>query len=239
MNKNKKSFYTNQPLRLFPEYKSSILRSPRKETLILNDSLILSKGPVFNKIKFNRTDNDLTKNYSKDGKKPLGQEIFVHGYVMDDRGVPIKNVLIEIWQANSAGKYRHENDMNNISLDDNFAGCGRFLTSSDGYFFFKTIEPGAYNYQNRGIEWRPKHIHFSILGPMFVQRLITQMYFEGDPLIKNCPMINSIPSLKARKQLIGKLDLSKTKKDRILGYKFDIFLRGLKQTFFENRKDGL
>ncbi len=120
-----------------------------------------------------------------------------------------------------------------------FGGCGRFITSSDGYYIFKTIEPGAYPYPNRGTEWRPRHIHFSLFGSMFIQRLITQMYFEGDPLIKSCPMVNSIPDINARKLLIGRLDLSKTENEKILGYRFDIILRGKEQTFFENKREGM
>ena len=228
----------NQPARNFPDYKSSILRSPKKAPLILDNSIVKSTGPIFKNLDFNETDNDLTVNYSRCGKKAFGQEIFVHGYVKNESGIPLKEVLIEIWQANAGGKYRHHSDSNNVRLDKNFAGCGRFLTGSDGYYIFKTIEPGAYPYQNRGFEWRPKHIHFSIFGSTFIQRLITQMYFEGDPLINKCPIINAIPDEKARQLLVGKLDLSKTKKNKILGYRFDIILRGQKQTYFENKIEG-
>ena len=229
----------NQPLRKFPGYKSSIARSPNKEPLLINSSNSEMSGPIFSEKIIYKNDNDLTLNFSKTGEKSLGQEIFVHGFVKDERGNNLKNVLIEIWQANAGGKYRHQNDRSNIKLDENFGGCGRFLTSSDGYYLFKTIEPGAYPYPNRGVEWRPKHIHFSLFGSMFFQRLITQMYFEGDPLIKSCPMVNSIPDKNARKLLIGKLDLSKTENEKILGYRFDIILRGKEQTFFENKREGL
>ena len=151
----------HQPLRKFPDYKSSISRSPNKEPLWINSSSSEMSGPLFNEKIINKNDNDLTLNFSKTGEKPLGQEIFVHGFVKDENGNNLKNVLIEIWQANAGGKYRHQNDPSNIKLDENFGGCGRFITSSDGYYIFKTIEPGAYPYPNRGIEWRPKHIHFS------------------------------------------------------------------------------
>ena len=229
----------HQPLRKFPDYKSSISRSPNKEPLWINSSSSEMSGPLFNEKIINKNDNDLTLNFSKIGEKPLGQEIFVHGFVKDENGNNLKNVLIEIWQANAGGKYRHQNDPSNIKLDENFGGCGRFITSSDGYYIFKTIEPGAYPYPNRGTEWRPRHIHFSLFGSMFIQRLITQMYFEGDPLIKSCPMVNSIPDINARKLLIGRLDLSKTENEKILGYRFDIILRGKEQTFFKNIKEGL
>ena len=180
---NKLNIKNNQPVRNFPDYKSSMLRSPTKAPLMLNNLITENTGPLFKNLNFNETDNDLTRNYSKNGNKPFGQEIFVHGYVKNEYGMPLKEVLIEIWQANAGGKYRHQSDNNNVRLDKNFAGCGRFLTASDGYYIFKTIEPGAYPYPNRGLEWRPKHIHFSIFGSTFIQRLVTQMYFEGDPLM--------------------------------------------------------
>tara|TARA_E500000178_G_C16993407_1_gene741954 strand:+ start:1351 stop:2052 length:702 start_codon:yes stop_codon:yes gene_type:complete len=228
-----------QPKRNFPDYKSSIIRSPREEPLMIKLTNSEITGPMFKKEILNNSDNDLTINFSKNSEKPLGQEIFVHGFVKDENGNGLKDILIEIWQANAGGKYRHRNDTNEVSLDKNFGGCGRFITSLDGYYIFKTIEPGAYPYPNRGIEWRPKHIHFSIFGSMFLQRLVTQMYFEGDPLIKFCPMVNSIPDVKARKLLIGKLDLSKTENEKILGYRFDIILRGKDQSYFENKIEGL
>ncbi len=228
-----------QPKRNFPDYKSSIIRSPREEPLMIKLTNSEITGPMFKKEILNNSDNDLTINFSKNSEKPLGQEIFVHGFVKDENGNGLKDILIEIWQANAGGKYRHRNDTNEVSLDKNFGGCGRFMTSLDGYYIFKTIEPGAYPYPNRGIEWRPKHIHFSIFGSMFLQRLVTQMYFEGDPLIKFCPMVNSIPDVKARKLLIGKLDLSKTENEKILGYRFDIILRGKDQSYFKNKIEGL
>ena len=228
-----------QPKRNFPDYKSSIIRSPREEPLMIKLTNSEITGPMFKKEILNNSDNDLTINFSKNSEKPLGQEIFVHGFVKDENGNGLKDILIEIWQANAGGKYRHRNDTNEVSLDKNFGGCGRFITSLDGYYIFKTIEPGAYPYPNRGIEWRPKHIHFSIFGSMFLQRLVTQMYFEGDPLIKFCPMVNSIPDVKARKLLIGKLDLSKTENEKILGYRFDIILRGKDQSYFKNKIEGL
>ena len=193
-------------------------------------------GPLFDEKIIDKNANDLTLNFSQNGGKALGQEIFVYGIVKDEFGKPQSNVLIEIWQANSGGKYRHQSDNNDVSLDPNFAGCGRFLTSKDGRYHFKTIQPGAYPYPNRGIEWRPMHIHFSLFGRSFAQRLVTQMYFEGDPLISTCPMINSIPDKKSRKLLISKLDFSKTESHKILAYNFDLVLRGINQTYFERNQ---
>ena len=147
--------------------------------------------------------------------------------------------MIEIWQANAGGKYLHNSDQNIAAIDRNFAGCGRYITEGNGAYQFITIQPGPYPYPNRGVEWRPMHIHFSIFGQSFGQRLITQMYFEGDPLIKFCPMVNSIPDAKAKKSLIGLLDRTQSNIKKLLAYKFDIILRGSTQTYFENRKEGL
>lgn len=223
----------SQPKRFAKDYKSTLFRSPKKKLLELIPTNTEMTGPLFDEKIIDKNANDLTLNFSQNGGKALGQEIFVYGIVKDEFGKPQSNVLIEIWQANSGGKYRHQSDNNDVSLDPNFAGCGRFLTSKDGRYHFKTIQPGAYPYPNRGIEWRPMHIHFSLFGRSFAQRLVTQMYFEGDPLISTCPMINSIPDKKSRKLLISKLDFSKTESDKILAYNFDLVLRGINQTYFE------
>ena len=223
----------SQPKRFARDYKSTLLRSPKKKLLEFIPTNTEMTGPLFDEKIIDKNANDLTLNFSQNGGKALGQEIFVYGFVKDEFGKPQSNVLIEIWQANSGGKYRHQSDNNDVSLDPNFAGCGRFLTSKDGRYHFKTIQPGAYPYPNRGIEWRPMHIHFSLFGRSFAQRLVTQMYFEGDPLISTCPMINSIPDKKSRKLLISKLDFSKTESDKILAYNFDLVLRGINQTYFE------
>ena len=230
--------YKKQPEIDFPDYKSSILRAPKNKKISIPSNLEIF-GPIFNKKIISKLDNDLTLNFSKNKMSPLGHKIIVHGTVSDQFSNPIKGALIEIWQANAAGKYLHQEDKNPAPIDPNFSGCGRSLTSSDGSYEFLTIQPGPYPYPNRGIEWRPMHIHFSIFGKSFGQRLITQMYFEGDPLIKSCPMVNSIPDINARKLLIGRLDLSKTENEKILGYRFDIILRGKEQTFFENKREGL
>ena len=223
----------SQPKRFARDYKSTLFRSPKKKLLEFIPTNTEMTGPLFDEKIIDKNANDLTLNFSQNGGKALGQEIFVYGIVKDEFGKPQPNVLIEIWQANSGGKYRHQSDNNDVSLDPNFAGCGRFITSKDGRYHFKTIQPGAYPYPNRGIEWRPMHIHFSLFGRSFAQRLVTQMYFEGDPLISTCPMINSIPDKKSRKLLISKLDFSKTESHKILAYNFDLVLRGINQTYFE------
>ena len=231
--------YKKQPEIDFPNYKSSTFRAPKNKKISIpsNNSEIF--GPIFNKKIIGKLDNDLTLNFSKKKMSPLGHKIIVHGTVSDQFSNPIKGALIEIWQANAAGKYLHQDDKNPAPIDPNFSGCGRSLTSSDGSYEFLTIQPGPYPYPNRGIEWRPMHIHFSIFGESFGQRLITQMYFEGDPLINLCPMVNSIADEKAKKSLVGKLDTSRSNIQNILAYKFDIVLRGVKQTYFENRQEGL
>ena len=231
--------YNHQPFIDYPDYKSSLLRAPKQEKIFFPSTSSEISGPVFNRDIIGKNDNDLTVNFSKNNKSPIGHKILVYGTLKDQYSNPIEGALIEIWQANAAGKYLHPNDKTLTPIDPNFAGCGRCITQSDGTYDFFTIQPGPYPYPNRGVEWRPMHIHFSVFGKSFGQRLITQMYFEGDPLIKLCPMVNSIPDQKGISGLIGKLDTSKANSLNILSYKFDIILRGSNQTYFENRKEGL
>ena len=231
--------YKKQPQLEYPDYKSSILRAPKKDKFFFPSSPSETSGPKFNKKIIGKLDNDLTLNFAKNNQNPIGHKIIVHGTIRDQFLKPIDGALIEIWQANAGGKYLHMRDQNIATIDPNFAGCGRYITEDNGTYQFITIQPGPYPYPNRGVEWRPMHIHFSIFGKSFGQRLITQMYFEGDPLIEFCPMINSIPDQKAKKSLVGSLDRTETNTRKILAYKFDIVLRGSSQTYFENRKEGL
>lgn len=231
--------YEKQPQLNYPDYKSSILRAPKKDKFFFPSSPSEISGPTFNKNIIGKLDNDLTLNFSHNNGTPLGHKIIVHGTIRDQFLKPIDGALIEIWQANAGGKYLHNSDQNIAAIDPNFAGCGRYITEGNGAYQFITIQPGPYPYPNRGVEWRPMHIHFSIFGQSFGQRLITQMYFEGDPLIKFCPMVNSIPDAKAKKSLIGSLDRTQSNIKNLLAYKFDIILRGSTQTYFENRKEGL
>ena len=231
--------YEKQPQLNYPDYKSSILRAPKKDKFFFPSSPSEISGPTFNKNIIGKLDNDLTLNFSHNNGTPLGHKIIVHGTIRDQFLKPIDGALIEIWQANAGGKYLHNSDQNIVAIDPNFAGCGRYITEGNGAYQFITIQPGPYPYPNRGVEWRPMHIHFSIFGQSFGQRLITQMYFEGDPLIKFCPMVNSIPDAKAKKSLIGSLDRTQSNTKKLLAYKFDIVLRGSTQTYFENRKEGL
>ena len=167
-----------------------------------------------------------------------GERITVKGTIYDGTGTPLKDALVEIWQANAGGRYRHKKDTYFAPLDPNFGGCGRTITDDQGYYEFLTIRPGAYPWPNTGNDWRPAHIHFSVFGHAFGQRLITQMYFEGDPLIAHCPIVHAIPDRDAVQQLTAKLDLNATIPLDSIAYKFDIVLRGRRSTLFENRLEG-
>ena len=162
----------------------------------------------------------------------------MHGRVLDEDGRGVPGTLVEFWQANAGGRYRHKKDTYLAPIDPNFGGCGRTLTDETGFYFFRTVKPGAYPWRNWVNNWRPAHIHFSIFGTGFVQRLITQMYFEGDPLIPHCPILASIPDPAALDQLIAPLDLNASIPLDSLAYKFDIVLRGRRSTLFENRLEG-
>ena len=169
----------------------------------------------------------------------MGERILVHGRLLDEMSRPIPNALIEIWQANAGGRYRHKKDTYFAPLDPNFGGCGRTITDENGYYEFLTVRPGAYPWPNRANDWRPMHIHFSIFGHSFGQRLISQMYFEGDPLINHCPIAATIKDRSQLDRLVAPLDFSKSRPLDFLAYKFDIVLRGRRQTMFENKMEGM
>jgi len=228
---------TWHPPALTPDYKTSVTRSPQFALLSLQNSLSEITGPVFGHNDLGPLDHDLIKNYAKDGD-PLGERIIVHGRVLDECGRGAPNTLVEVWQANAGGRYRHEKDTYLAPIDPNFGGCGRCLTDQDGMYVLRTVKPGAYPWRNWINNWRPAHIHFSVFGSGFAQRLITQMYFEGDPLIRHCPILNSIPDPAAIAQLIAPLDLNASIPLDSLAYKFDIVLRGRRSTLFENRLEG-
>ena len=223
------------PKSFFPDYKSSILRSPKKHLVSIDTIISDLYGNVLDKNDLGLLDNDLTKNFNKHNE-PIGERIVVYGKLLDENSKPIPNSLIEIWQANSGGKYRHSGDTYKAPLDPNFGGWGRCLTDENGNYYFKTIKPGAYPWPNGGNNWRPAHIHFSIFGLSFLQRLVTQMYFEGDPLITKCPIAQSINDKKALESLISKLDINKSIHMDYIAYKFNIILRGEKSIPFEKSK---
>jgi protocatechuate 3,4-dioxygenase beta subunit len=221
-----------------PQYKTSVLRSPQKALLSLDNTLSEIAGPVFGHNILGELDNDLILNFAKSGESAIGPRIIVHGRVLDERGKGVDGVLLEFWQANAGGRYRHKKEGYLAPLDPNFGGCGRTITDENGYYSFRTVQPGPYPWPNRVNDWRPAHIHFSIFGHGFAQRLITQMYFEGDPLIWQCPIVDTIPGREAIEGLTAALDMQATIPMDARAYKFDIVLRGRRSTLFENRKEG-
>ena len=220
-----------------PQYKTSVLRSPRNALLSLGPTISEMTGPVFGHDILGELDNDLIRNYAKTGS-PIGQRIVVYGRVLDENGNGVPGTLIEFWQANAGGRYRHKKETYLAEIDPNFGGCGRTITDENGFYMFRTIKPGAYPWPNGVNDWRPAHIHFSIFGHAFAQRLITQMYFEGDPMIWQCPIVKTIPDPEAIGRLIATLDRNATIPMDALAYKFDIVLRGRRSTMFENRMEG-
>ncbi|MBN8997632.1 MAG: protocatechuate 3,4-dioxygenase subunit beta [Rhizobiales bacterium] len=226
------------PPPLTPAYKTSVLRSPQRALISFSNTLSEVTGPVFGQNLFGELDNDLIHNFAKPGESAQGPRIIVHGRILDERGQGVPGVLVEFWQANAAGRYRHKKDGYLAPLDPNFGGCGRTISGVDGGYAFRTIKPGPYPWPNGVNDWRPAHIHFSIFGSGFAQRLITQMYFEGDPLIRTCPIVNGIRDPAAIEQLTAPLDLAATIPMDSMAYKFDIVLRGRRSTLFENRLEG-
>ena len=226
------------PPALAPAYKTSVVRSPQKALISMNTTLSEQTGPVFGHNMLGALDNDLILNYAAEGEMAIGQRIIVHGRVLDQNGRGVPGVLLEFWQANAGGRYRHKKEGYLAPLDPNFGGCGRTVTDENGGYSLRTVKPGAYPWPNGVNDWRPAHIHFSVFGQGFAQRLITQMYFEGDPLIWKCPIVQTIPSRAAVEQLIAPLDMVNTVPMDARAYKFDIVLRGRRSTMFENRMEG-
>ena len=210
-----------------PGYRSTALRHPKEPLIVIPHTLSETTGPVYPYGRIQATDNDLTIQHAGE---PLGERIIVEGRVLDEDGRPIPNTLVEVWQANAAGRYAHRVDDHPAPLDPNFSGAGRTLTDSEGRYRFVTIKPGAYPWLNHNNAWRPAHIHFSLFGTSFLSRLITQMYFPGDPLMPYDPILNSIPNERARQRLVANFDLNVTKPEWALGYTFDIVLRGSNAT---------
>ena len=228
-----------QPDALTPGYKTSIKRSPQAALLSFPTTLSEETSPVFGHGLLGELDNDLIHNFATPGESAIGPRIIVHGRVLDENGRGVPGALLEFWQANAGGRYRHAKERYIAPLDPNFGGCGRTITGEDGGYEFRTIQPGPYPWPNRANDWRPAHIHFSLFGHGFAQRLITQMYFEGDPLIPLCPIVQVLKSQSAIDDLTAPLDMHRTIPMDARAYKFDIVLRGRRQTFFENRMEGL
>lgn len=221
----------SQPPSLYEPYRATIRRSPAQPLIVLPHTLSEITGPLYGYEKISETDNDLTRQHPGE---PLGERIIVSGRVLDDNGHPVPRALIEVWQANATGRYHHKNDRHPAPLDPNFTGAGRTLTDENGSYRFVSIKPGAYPWFNHYNAWRPAHIHFSIFGRAFLTRLVTQMYFPGDPLFAFDPVFQSIPDEKARQRLISSFDLETTQPQWALGFRFDIILRGRDATPFED-----
>ncbi|CCD36220.1 Protocatechuate 3,4-dioxygenase beta chain [Candidatus Paraburkholderia kirkii UZHbot1] len=220
--------WESHPPYLSPGYKLSILRSPSLPLVPLKENLRNRCVPVYGAEDLGVLDSDLTRNAVKNGEA-LGERIIVTGRVLDEGGRPVRNTLVEVWQANAAGRYVHKADQHDAPLDPNFLGAGRCLTDDEGRYRFMTIKSGAYPWGNHPNAWRPQHIHFSLFGAYFGSRLVTQMYFPGDPLLDLDPIYQGIPE-HARKRLVSRFSIETTQENYALGYEFDIVLRGPDQT---------
>lgn len=219
-----------QPAYLHPPYKSSVKRAPIQPLIVLPRTLSERTGPVFGHSVIGPNDSDLTAQHAG---APLGERIVVSGRVLDEDGRPVRGALLEIWQANAAGRYLHKNDQHAAPLDPNFSGCGRLMTDSEGRYKFLSIKPGAYPWKNHHNAWRPAHIHFSVFGAGLLSRLVTQMYFPGDPLLPFDPIYNCVRDEAAKRRLISSFDWEHTTPEFALGFSFDIVLRGREATPME------
>jgi protocatechuate 3,4-dioxygenase beta subunit len=220
------------PLYASPDYRSTRLRAPVRPLLLLPSALADPSGPVFGQSSVGPYEHDLTRQHSGE---PLGERIIVHGRLVDRDDRPIRHTLIEIWQANAAGRYLHRNDQHPAPLDPNFTGAGRCMTDENGVYRFVTVKPGAYPWGNHPNAWRPAHIHLSLFGRAFTDRLVTQMYFPGDPLFAYDPIFQSVRDPKARERMISSFDLETTEPEWALAYRFDIVLGGSAATPIEGQ----
>jgi protocatechuate 3,4-dioxygenase beta subunit len=211
------------PPLLHPAYASTIGRAPRHPLVELPHTRSEVTGPRWDDATPGASVADLTRQHAG---APLGERMIVTGQVVDEDDRPVRRTLVEVWQANAAGRYIHPRDQHDAPLDPNFSGVGRLLTDDDGRYRIVTVKPGAYPWRNHPNAWRPAHVHFSIFGPAFATRLVTQMYFPGDPLLPLDPVLGAIPDAAARARLVSSLDLETTVPEWALGYRFDIVLRG-------------
>lgn len=230
MNSYRRPSPGSQPDYLYEPYKSTVRRAPSKPLITLPHTLSELTGPLYGHNPIGDSDNDLTRQCPGE---PQGERIIIAGRVLDEDGRAVSNTLVELWQTNAAGRYRHSKDNHPAPLDPNFLGAGRAITDQDGNYRFTTIKPGAYPWRNHHNAWRPPHIHFSLFGPALVTRLVTQMFFPNDPLLPHDPVLQSIPDEKARARLVSSFDFRLTEPEWALGYRFDIVLRGRESTPFE------
>ena len=224
---------TADPPLLYPDYRSTPVRSPSRPLITIPQTLSEITGPVYGHNDAKPGEADLTRQHAGE---PLGERIIVTGRVLDENGRPVRDALIEIWQCNAAGRYIHPVDQHPAPLDPNFTGAGRCVTDENGTYRFITIKPGAYPWGNHHNAWRPAHIHFSLFGPSFLTRLVTQMYFPGDPLFVFDPIHNSVPEA-ARHRMVSRFDMDTTRPDWALGYVWDIVLRGRNATPLDTDHD--
>ena len=229
----RKSYFDAQPDYLYPAYRSTAKRAPLQPLVQMPQTLSEITGPLFAAHDLKDSDSDLTAQHAGE---PLGERMFVTGRVLDENGRPLPQVLVEMWQANASGRYKHIVDNHDAPLDPNFTGFGRALTDANGQYRFKTIKPGAYPWRNHYNAWRPAHLHFSLFGQGFAQRLVTQMYFPGDPLLEFDPMYTSVPNERARARLVSTFDWENAVPEYAIAYRFDIILRGRDATPMENKK---
>jgi protocatechuate 3,4-dioxygenase beta subunit len=220
----------NHPPLDFEGYGATAVRHPKRPLVLLPQRLTEVTGPLLGDDLITPNDADLTTQYPGE---PLGQRIIVSGRVLDSGGRPVPDTLIELWQTNAAGRYRHAREHHPAPLDPNFDGIGRCITDSAGRYRFITIQPGSYPWGNHYNAWRPAHIHFSLFGRAFTQRLVTQMYFPGDPLLPLDPIYNSVPDETARKRMVSEFSIEDTQPEWALAYRFDFVLRGRNATVFE------
>lgn len=244
MDKVKKGGYVarqhgDHPDAFFPAYRTSVKRSPQAAPLSFPTTVSEETSPVFGQSMLGPLDADLIHNFGPQDISAIGPRIVVHGRLRDQFDRPVAGALLEVWQANAGGRYRHAKEGYVAPLDPNFGGCGRVITDADGFYEFRTVQPGPYPWPNGPNDWRPAHIHVSVFGHGFAQRLITQMYFEGDPLIPLCPIVRTISDAAAVDRLIAPLDMARTLPMDARAYRFDITLRGRRQTLFENRMEGM
>ncbi len=212
-------------------YKSTALRAPKRPLVIIPQTLSEITGPVYGHEMIRPTDHDLTRQHAGEA---IGERIIVAGRVLDEDGRPVPNTLVEIWQANAAGRYVHVLDQHPAPLDPNFTGAGRVVTDEEGRYRFLSVKPGPYPWRNHHNAWRPAHIHFSLFGPSFLTRLVTQMYFPGDPFFPYDPIFQSVTDERAQQRMISRFDLDLTEPEWATGYRFDIVLRGRQATPMED-----
>ncbi len=223
-----------QPPNDAPAYRSTAFRHPARTPIRVPQTVTERSAPRFSRARYPST-IDISR---MNGREAVGERIIVAGQVTDENGRPLPNVMIELWQANAAGRYDHDRDQHDAPLDPNFHGTGRLFTDDDGCYRFQSIKPGAYPWRNHHNAWRPNHIHYSLFGAGFAQRLVTQMYFPGDPLLALDPIYQATPDAAARDRLVARFTLDLTMPEYALGYRFNVVLRGRAATPFEEADDG-